>query len=75
MYVFVSNIHSEVSIFFALFYKEPKLRATQYLPHIVKLQQSLFDMFNYRMDKSKAMRLSIGKFLQNLQNGLLNTYF
>ena len=45
------------------------LRATQYLPDIVKLQLFLYDMYNYRMDRSDAIELTIHKFLQQLENG------
>ncbi len=57
-----------------LFFKEPKLRATQYLPNIVKLQQSLFDKFNYRVDKTMAKSLNIKDFLEKIQNGVLNSF-
>ena len=33
---------------------EVKLRATQYLPDIVRLQRFLYDTFNRRYDKSAA---------------------
>ena len=55
-------------------FQEPKLRATQYLPHIVKLQQSLYDHFNYRLDRKDAISMTIGQFLQQLSGEYVCVY-
>ena len=45
--------------------QEPSLRATQYLPDIVKLQRSLYDTFHLRSDRRKAdEKKTIGQFLK-----------
>ena len=56
--------------------QELSLRATQYLPDIVKLQQCLYDSFHHRMDRTEAKRLTIGEFLEKLQSGMIpESYF
>lgn len=45
------------------------LRATQYLPDIVWLQQCLYDAFHHRLDKKDAMTQTIGEFLEKLASG------
>ena len=50
-------------------FQEENLRATQYLPDIVKLQQFLFETFNRRLEKSKARTQTIREFLRELKNG------
>ena len=63
-------------MFHALFFslQEPSLRATQYLPDIVKLQHSLYDAFHHRLDRNVAKSHTIDKFLQGLRSGKL-TFF
>ena len=51
--------------------QEPSLRATQYLPDIVKLQQCLYDSFHHRLDRTDANRLTIGEFLEKLPSGMV----
>jgi hypothetical protein len=45
------------------------LRATQYLPDIVRLQQCLYDAFHHRLDKKDAVTQSVREFLDNLTTG------
>ena len=52
--------------------QEPNLRATQYLPDIVRLQQCLYDSFHHRLDRKEARRMTIEKFLQSLKRGELS---
>ena len=51
--------------------QEPSLRATQYLPDIVKLQQCLYDSFHHRLDRTDARTLTIGDFLEKLSSGMI----
>ena len=51
------------------FYQERCLRATQYLPDIVKLQRSLYDAFHHRMDRKEAKMTTFGEYLKNVKNG------
>ena len=53
--------------------QEPNLRATQYLPDIVRLQQYLYDRFHHRLDRKEARRMTIGEFLQSRKHGELAT--
>jgi hypothetical protein len=46
------------------------LRATQYLPDIVRLQQCLYDAFHHRLDKKDAVTQSVREFLDNLTTGM-----
>ena len=50
--------------------QELNLRATQYLPDIVKLQHDLFNKFHRRLEKSKAKTQTIRKFLTEIENGI-----
>ena len=49
--------------------QEPVLRATQYLPDIVRLQQCLYDAFHHRLDKKEAVTQTVREFLENLISG------
>ena len=49
--------------------QETNLRATQYLPDIVRLQQCLYDSFHHRLDQKEARRMTIGDFLQSRKHG------
>ena len=49
------------------------LRATQYLPDIVRLQQCLYDAFHHRLDKTDAMRQTVREFLNKQTSGNDNT--
>ncbi len=42
------------------------MRATQYLPDIVKLQRSLYDTFHHRLDQATAKTRTIKQFLARL---------
>ena len=60
-------------IFYILVHpQEPNLRATQYLPDIVRLQQCLYDSFHHRLDRKEARRMTIGEFLQSRKHGELS---
>ena len=58
--------------FMSYYSKEPSLRATQYLPDIVKLQQFLYDTYHHRIDRKKAKTQTIGDFLKALPSGMYN---
>ena len=45
------------------------MRATQYLPDIVRLQQCLYDAFHHRLDKKEAVMQTVREFLDNLTTG------
>ena len=45
------------------------MRATQYLPDIVKLQQCLYDSFHHRLDRREAKHITIREFLQGRKSG------
>lgn len=49
--------------------QEHSLRATQYLPDIVKLQRSLYDAFHHRLDRRDAKMITFRKYLESLING------
>lgn len=51
-------------------FQERCLRATQYLPDIVKLQRSLYDAFHHRMDRKEAKMITFGQYLKTLRNGI-----
>ena len=51
--------------------QEPNLRATQYLPDVVHLQQYLFDTFNFAVDRNQAKTTTIGQFISTIPNGNL----
>ena len=54
--------------------QERSLRATQYLPDIVKLQRSLYDAFHHRLDRKEAKTITIGQYLKSLKNGMFTCY-
>ena len=56
------------------FSQEMDLRATQYLPDIVKLQQCLYSTFNRLKDKMDAKNQTIGEFIQELPNGIVTSF-
>ena len=45
------------------------MRATQYLPDIVRLQQHLYDSFHHRLDRREAKHITIREFLQGRKSG------
>ncbi|XP_077981890.1 E3 ubiquitin-protein ligase RNF213-like [Glandiceps talaboti] len=47
--------------------EEYRLRALQYLPHVVRLQQRLIDRFHRNIDEAEAIDLTIDMFLGKLQ--------
>ena len=49
------------------------MRATQYLPDIVRLQQCLYDAFHHRLDKKEAVTQTVREFLDNLTTGKLKS--
>jgi hypothetical protein len=49
--------------------EEPLLRATRYIPEIVKLQQQMFKISHRKLDKFDASRLTIGSFAEHLVKG------
>ena len=51
--------------------QEPILRATQYIPGIVQLQQQLHDLYHRRLDKTKAAQITVGDFVTGLKIGVL----
>ena len=51
------------------FSQEHIMRATQYLPDIVRLQQHLYDIFHHRLDRREAKHITIREFLQGRKSG------
>ena len=45
--------------------QEVKLRATQYLPDIIQLQQILYKQYNYTVDEEEASKMTV----LDLKNG------
>lgn len=45
--------------------QEVKLRATQYLPDIIQLQQILYKQYNYTIDEEEASKMTV----LDLKNG------
>jgi len=39
--------------------QEIKLRATQYLPDIIQLQQILYKQYNYTVDEEEASKMTV----------------
>jgi len=39
--------------------QEIKLRATQYLPDIIQLQQILYKQYNYAVDEEEASKMTV----------------
>ena len=56
---------SELGMMF-LSNQEPTLRATQYLPGIVQLQQQMYDNFHHKLDRKEANQYTIKKFIKLL---------
>ena len=54
-----------------ILYQEPILRATQYIPGIVQLQQQFYDLYHRRLDKTEATHISVGDFVKGLKIGML----
>jgi len=67
------SMKKKCPILHAFLQEEPNLRATQYLPDIVRLQQYLYDSFHHRLDRREARTMTIGEFLQSRQHGELST--
>ena len=47
--------------------QEPLLRATQYLPAIVKLQQEMYQLSHRRLDKNEVAKITIGNYIDSLK--------
>ena len=61
-----------LSLSFTIFkhtHQEPILRATQYLPDIVRLQHKLYDAFHHRLDRKDARGMTISQFIKGRRNG------
>ena len=50
-------------------HQEPILRATQYLPDIVRLQHKLYDAFHHRLDRKDARGKTISQFIKERRSG------
>ncbi|XP_064403130.1 E3 ubiquitin-protein ligase RNF213-like isoform X2 [Halichondria panicea] len=59
---------NECKILDTFLQNEPSLRATQYIPDIVRLQQFMFETFDRRLDKSKAETMTIREFLKEVKD-------
>lgn len=46
------------------------LNATQYLPDLIRLQESLFKVYNRRIDKVEACKTTIRDFIEKLPSEL-----
>ena len=63
-------LHTSINLNFNFYQqKEPNLRATQYLPDVVYLQQCLYDIFNLCVDRNTATNTTIREFISTLTNG------
>ena len=51
------------------------MRATQYLPGIIKLQQQMYELSHRRWDKTDVAQQTIGEFIGVLGKGITVTYF
>ena len=51
------------------------MRATQYLPGIVKLQHQLYELSYRKWDKNDVAQYTIGEFIRGLGKGITVTYF
>ena len=51
------------------------MRATQYLPGIVKLQYQMYKHSHRRWDKNDVVQYTIGEFIRGLGKGITVTYF
>ncbi len=60
--------HQSHEYVFVALSQEPSLRATQYIPDIVQLQQFMFETFDRRLDKRKAETMTIREFLKEVKN-------
>ena len=49
------------------------MRATQYLPGIVQLQQQMYDSFHRKLDRNEANQSKIGDFISLLGKGKHST--
>ena len=65
---YVGIIEYPLSLIYQIL-QERSLRATQYLPDIVKLQRSLYDAFHHRLDRKVAKTITIGQYIKSLKNG------
>ena len=64
------HFHFQKSFYISL-YQEPILRATQYIPGIVQLQQQFYDLYHRRLDKTEAAQITVGDFVRGLKIGML----
>ena len=54
--------------------QEPILRATQYLPGIVKLQHQLYELYHRKLDFPEANQMKITTFAEKLESGIYNNF-
>ena len=48
--------------------QEPKLRALQYLPDIIKLQKMMLDKYDRKMSQHEALTIRVGSFLDSVED-------
>ena len=46
------------------------LRVTQYLPEIVKLQQHLCEMYQWKIDEVEAIEITVAMFIDKIESGM-----
>ena len=51
------------------------MRATQYLPGVIKLQHQMYELSHRRWDKNDVAQQTIGEFIRGLGKGIRVTYF
>ena len=51
------------------YHQEPTLRATQYLPEIVQLQQQMYSVFHRKLDQKEANQLTVRGFIKYMYLG------
>ena len=57
-----------------MYFQEPVLRVTQYLPDILYLQKLMFDQFHQRLDQRNALNMTIRDYLESLNNSMICVY-
>ena len=57
--------------FHFLITQEPILRATQYLPGIVKLQHQLYELYHRKLYLVEANQITITEFVNDLESGII----
>ena len=69
-------LSSQIKTFNAFFItQEPILRATQYLPGIVKLQHQLYELYHRKLYLAEANQITITEFVDDLESGIIIMFY